>query len=135
MIVGKNVDEWIEKLINGHPLKEKDFVCLCDMLDDLLLEEPNIVRVDPPVCVIGDLHGQFYDLLHLFKVVGGICPKNSFLFVGDFVDRGFHSAETVQLLFALKVRYPDKVTLVRGNHECRAITQVQVNVVAIAGNV
>jgi len=70
-----------------------------------------------------DIHGQFYDLIELFKV-GGDCPQTNYLFLGDFVDRGFYSVETFLLLLCLKVRYPDRITLIRGNHESRQITQV-----------
>ncbi len=61
--------------------------------------------------------------MELFKV-GGDCPATNYLFMGDFVDRGFYSVETFLLLLALKVRYPDRITLIRGNHESRQITQV-----------
>mmetsp|Transcript_5962 Transcript_5962/g.20314 ORF Transcript_5962/g.20314 Transcript_5962/m.20314 type:complete len:262 (+) Transcript_5962:185-970(+) len=76
-----------------------------------------------PTQICGDIHGQFYDLKELFKV-GGDCPTTNYLFMGDFVDRGFYSVETFLLLLALKVRYPDRITLIRGNHESRQITQV-----------
>src|SRR5271168_1616060 len=56
--------------------------------------------------------------------VGGSCPSTNYLFLGDFVDRGFYSVETFLLLLALKVRYPERITLIRGNHESRQITQV-----------
>ena len=72
--------------------------------------------------VCGDIHGQFYDLKELFKV-GGDVPDTNYLFMGDFVDRGFYSVETFLLLPALKVQYPDRITLIRRNHESRQITQ------------
>ena len=61
--------------------------------------------------------------MELFRV-GNDCPRTSYLFMGDFVDRGFYSVETFLLLLALKVRYPREITLIRGNHESRQITQV-----------
>ncbi|KAK2097829.1 Serine/threonine-protein phosphatase 4 catalytic subunit [Saguinus oedipus] len=90
---------------------------------EILVEESNVQRVDSPVTVCGDIHGQFYDLKELFRV-GGDVPETNYLFMGDFVDRGFYSVETFLLLLALKVRYPDRITLIRGNHESRQITQV-----------
>jgi len=96
---------------------------LCAKAREILFEESNVQRVDPPVTLCGDIHGQFYDLRELFKY-GKDCPEVSYLFMGDFVDRGYYSVETFLLLLALKVRYPDRVTLIRGNHESRQITQV-----------
>ena len=96
---------------------------LCQMAIEILVEESNVQTIDSPVTICGDIHGQFYDLLELFKV-GGDCPDTNYLFMGDFVDRGFYSVETFLLLLALKVRYPDRMYLIRGNPECRQITQV-----------
>ena len=79
--------------------------------------------VDFHAQICGDIHGQFFDLMELFKV-GNDCPQTNYLFMGDFVDRGFYSVESFLLLLALKVRYPKHITLIRGNHESRQITQV-----------
>merc|ERR1719321_659653 len=96
---------------------------LCDTARDILVEEGNIPNVDCPVTVVGDLHGQFRDLLEIFKTMGR-APETNYVFLGDYVDRGSQSVETIQLLVALKVRYPSRVTLLRGNHESRQIGQV-----------
>ena len=103
-------------------LKEKKLLSL-PQLEDLLKEakevlskESNLVPVRAPVTVVGDIHGQFYDLMELFKICGEP-PHTNFLFLGDYVDRGNHSVECFSLVLALKVRYKDRVTLLRGNHE------------------
>ncbi|KAK9072257.1 hypothetical protein SSX86_008690 [Deinandra increscens subsp. villosa] len=118
-----DLDRQIEQLKNCEPLKESEVKALCLKAMEILVEESNVQRVDAPVTICGDIHGQFYDMKELFKV-GGDCPKTNYLFLGDFVDRGFYSVETFLLLLALKVRYPDRITLIRGNHESRQITQV-----------
>mmetsp|Transcript_17582 Transcript_17582/g.30177 ORF Transcript_17582/g.30177 Transcript_17582/m.30177 type:complete len:308 (+) Transcript_17582:159-1082(+) len=117
------LDRWIEQLKKCEPLKEGEVKQLCAKALEVLVEESNVQRVDAPVTICGDIHGQFYDLMELFQV-GGDCPQTNYLFMGDFVDRGFYSVETFLLLLALKVRYPDRITLIRGNHESRQITQV-----------
>jgi len=118
-----DTDRHIEQLRRCEYIKESEVKHLCTRAKGILIAEQNVQRVEVPVTICGDIHGQFYDLVELFRV-GGDCPHSSYLFMGDFVDRGFYSVETFLLLLALKVRYPDRVTLIRGNHESRQITQV-----------
>jgi len=96
---------------------------LCDKAKEILIQESNVQAVPAPVTICGDIHGQFHDLLELFKI-GGQPPETNYLFMGDYVDRGYYSVETVTLLVALKVRFPKRLTILRGNHESRQITQV-----------
>lgn len=91
---------------------------LCEKAKEILVKEDNVQIVKLPVTICGDVHGQFFELLELFKI-GGKIPETNYLFLGDYVDRGYNSVETLCLILALKVRYPDRVTLIRGNHECR----------------
>jgi Calcineurin-like phosphoesterase len=79
----------------------------------VLIEEGTVKAVSAPVTVCGDVHGQFHDLQELFRI-GGQCPDTNYLFMGDYVDRGFYSVETVSLLVALKVRYKERITILRG---------------------
>ncbi|KAJ0403190.1 hypothetical protein ATCC90586_000161 [Pythium insidiosum] len=118
-----DLDRQIEQLKRCEYLKESEVKALCQKAREILVDESNVQRIDAPVTICGDIHGQFYDLKELFNV-GGECPETNYLFMGDFVDRGFYSVETFLLLLALKVRYPDRITLIRGNHESRQITQV-----------
>ncbi|RKF54715.1 Serine/threonine-protein phosphatase ppe1 [Erysiphe neolycopersici] len=200
------LEEWLEEAKLCHYLPENVMKQLCEMVKECLMEESNIQPVSTPVTVAGDIHGQFYDLIELFKVAGGMpgetnveppitktsiinsediepptqitnpklkkrmrssaftflddyddeedsrrrshsggelnheenngdlpinsensvsnSGKQNFIFLGDFVDRGYFSLETFTLLMCLKAMYPDKITLVRGNHESRQITQV-----------
>jgi len=117
-----NPDEWLETIRQCQCLPEPELKILCELTKELLLEESNVQPIASPVTICGDIHGQFQDLLHLFEVAGEI-PDHNYLFLGDFVDRGYYSLETFTFLMALKVRYPDRITLLRGNHESRTITQ------------
>jgi serine/threonine-protein phosphatase 2A catalytic subunit len=103
-------------------LPEKDITLLCEKAKEILIKEDNVQEVRAPVTVCGDIHGQFWDLKELFRI-GGTLPNTNYLFMGDYVDRGHYSVETVTFLILLKVRYKDRITILRGNHENRQITQ------------
>ncbi|KAG9709429.1 calcineurin-like phosphoesterase, partial [Aureobasidium melanogenum] len=118
-----DLDKAIAQLRSCRPIPETQVRELCYKARELLIEEGNVVTVNAPVTICGDIHGQFHDLMELFRV-GGDVPDTNYLFMGDFVDRGFYSLESFLLLLCLKVRYPDRITLIRGNHESRQITTV-----------
>lgn len=119
----RDLDEWIEQLRDCKQLQESKVNILCEKAREILSKESNVLEVSSPVTVCGDVHGQFHDLTELFRI-GGNSPDTNYLFMGDYVDRGYFSVETVTLLVALKVRFPGRVTILRGNHESRQITQV-----------
>ncbi len=119
----KELDGWIEKLMGCQHLSESEVKQLVAQAREILESDVNVQPVKCPVTVCGDIHGQFHDLQELF-CIGGKPPDTNYLFMGDYVDRGYYSVESVTLLVALKVRYKDRITILRGNHESRQITQV-----------
>ncbi|KAL8196079.1 hypothetical protein R6Q57_025079 [Mikania cordata] len=99
---------------------------LCDSSERIFSSEPSVLQLKAPIKIFGDLHGQFGDLMRLFDEYGspstaGDIAYIDYLFLGDYVDRGQHSLETISLLLALKVEYPQNVHLIRGNHEAADI--------------
>lgn len=97
-----------ERYQNHHePVKTASSpLCVFSLLKkakEILTKESNVQEVRCPVTVCGDVHGQFHDLMELFKI-GGKSPDTNYLFMGDYVDRGYYSVETVTLLVSLKVR-------------------------------
>eukprot|EP01062_Namystynia_karyoxenos_P068497 TRINITY_DN6315_c0_g1_i1.p2 TRINITY_DN6315_c0_g1~~TRINITY_DN6315_c0_g1_i1.p2 ORF type:complete len:309 (+),score=99.45 TRINITY_DN6315_c0_g1_i1:91-1017(+) len=118
-----DMDRRIEQLKKCEIIREQEVKEVCDKAKELLVQEANVQPVFAPVTIVGDIHGQFFDLLELL-LVGGEVPDTNYLFMGDYVDRGFYSVETFLLLITMKVRWPDRVQLIRGNHESRQITQV-----------
>lgn len=117
------IDKFLDKLYKCEHLSEQEVQTLCKLAIEVFVKETNVINVNGPVTVCGDIHGQFYDLIELFKV-GGLPPFTNYLFMGDYVDRGYHSVETLSLLLCLKIKHPDRIFLLRGNHESRQITQV-----------
>ena len=118
-----DLDKQIEKVSDEVPLTEPEIKVLVAKAKEVLAKEDNVQPVSAPVTICGDVHGQFHDLLELFTI-GGKCPDTNYLFMGDYVDRGYHSIETLCLLLLLKIRYPTRIYLTRGNHESTEITQL-----------
>jgi serine/threonine-protein phosphatase 2A catalytic subunit len=119
----ETLERQLDVLMEGKPLPENEIKIICEKAKEILAEESNVQSVKCPVTVCGDIHGQFHDLMELFKI-GGYIPDINYLFMGDYVDRGYYSVECVTLLVCLKVRFKDRITITRGNHESRQITQV-----------
>ena len=126
-----NVDEIINKLLQAKsykpnkevPLLESEIRWLIIKVKAIFMEQPVFIELDSPINICGDTHGQFYDLLRLFDY-GGEPPKANYLFLGDYVDRGKNSIETISLLFAYKIRYKENFFLLRGNHESENINKI-----------
>jgi len=118
-------DEFVHKLIDcqkGHAgetvLSGDDAMSLVRDVTELLKSEQTLNHVHFDNCiVVGDVHGQFFDLLRIFELEGMPSDSNPYLFNGDFVDRGSYSLEVIITLFALKLRFPETVRMNRGNHE------------------
>ena len=113
-------DKWLEQLKELKCLSEEDLKQLCEKAKEIFIEESNVQNVSAPVIICGDIHGQIYDLIELFKK-GGDIPNSRYVFMGDYVDRGYNGVEVLELLLALKIKYPEHITLLRGNHESRQI--------------
>ncbi|KAJ3442565.1 serine/threonine-protein phosphatase pp2a-related [Anaeramoeba flamelloides] len=118
-----DLNQILETVYQCKYLPENQLIQLCNKAKEILVEENNLHPIDSPVTVCGDIHGQFFDLLELFRI-GGDIKNTKYIFLGDYVDRGYFSLETITLLLALKVKYPTQIYLLRGNHESRSISQV-----------
>jgi serine/threonine-protein phosphatase 2A catalytic subunit len=118
-----DLDRFIKQLSECKPLAESEIRQVTQLAREVLGAESNVHQVHCPVTICGDIHGQFHDLMELFRI-GGFTPDTNYLFLGDYVDRGYFSVECVSLLLCCKVRHPDRITILRGNHESRQITQI-----------
>ncbi|GAA6005277.1 hypothetical protein JCM11491_002643 [Sporobolomyces phaffii] len=127
-----DVDDMISRLLDaGYSGKVTKSVCLknaeitaiCQAAREVFLSQPTLIELSPPVKIVGDVHGQYSDLIRLFEMCG-FPPSANYLFLGDYVDRGKQSLETILLLLCYKVKYPENFFLLRGNHECANVTRV-----------
>jgi len=125
------VDAIIAKLVSVRGSKpgkqvnlpEADIKYLCKRSREVFMDQPVLLELEAPIKICGDIHGQYYDLLRLFEY-GGFPPESNYLFLGDYVDRGKQSMETICLLLAYKIKYPENFFILRGNHECSSINRI-----------
>ena len=127
-----DLDDFIKRLLDaGYAGKVTKSVCLknaeitaiCHRARECFLSQPALLELDAPVKIVGDVHGQYTDLIRMFEMCG-FPPSSNFLFLGDYVDRGKQSLETILLLLCYKLKYPENFFLLRGNHECANVTRV-----------
>ncbi|XP_004536359.1 serine/threonine-protein phosphatase beta isoform isoform X1 [Ceratitis capitata] len=104
-------------------MSEAEVRGLCLKSREIFLQQPILLELEAPLIICGDIHGQYTDLLRLFEY-GGFPPAANYLFLGDYVDRGKQSLETICLLLAYKIKYPENFFLLRGNHECASINRI-----------
>lgn len=126
-----DVDDFIQRLLDvGYTgkvskslcLKGPEIVAICQAAREIFLSQPTLIELSPPVKIVGDVHGQYSDLIRLFEMCG-FPPASNYLFLGDYVDRGKQSLETFLLLLCYKIKYPENFFLLRGNHECANVTR------------
>ncbi|CAB4256709.1 similar to Saccharomyces cerevisiae YPL179W PPQ1 Putative protein serine/threonine phosphatase [Maudiozyma barnettii] len=143
---GVNVDSMIKKLIllntngnstnggNGNisvpkskrdkfPFHAWEIQLICVAVREIFLRQPTLLRLQAPIKIVGDLHGQFNDLLRILKL-SGIPSETNYLFLGDYIDRGKQSLETILLLLCYKLKYPNNFFMLRGNHESANVTKM-----------
>ena len=103
-------------------IQDKQILDILNDVDNILVKEPILLKIPPPVRVVGDLHGNIDDLLRIFET-DGYPPNMKYLFLGEYVDRGICSFEVMITLFALKIKFPQHIYLIRGNHEIQHISE------------
>jgi hypothetical protein len=121
-LLGLSPSELRLQMDNSPTFHENLIVDLMKRLIEVLSEEDNVLILQSDIVVCGDIHGQLYDLFKLFNLSDEI-PNSQYLFLGDYVDRGYQSIQTFVYLAYLKVKFPTRIFLLRGNHESRTINQ------------
>jgi len=131
MMEKTDVDDIIARMLekrNSPPgskveLKPHEVRYLIEKSREIFISQPVLLDLEAPLKIVGDIHGQYYDLLRLFEY-GGFPPDANYLFLGDYVDRGPNGMETICLLLAYKIKYPENFFMLRGNHECSSINRI-----------
>ncbi|PUU77851.1 Metallo-dependent phosphatase-like protein [Tuber borchii] len=111
------------KVTKAVCLKNAEITAICHAAREVFLSQPALVELSPPVKIVGDVHGQYTDLIRMFEMCG-FPPNANYLFLGDYVDRGKQSLETILLLLCYKLKFPENFFLLRGNHESANVTRV-----------
>lgn len=111
------------KVTKAVCLKNAEITAICTAAREVLLSQPALIELHAPVKIVGDIHGQYTDLIRMFEMCG-FPPNSNYLFLGDYVDRGKQSLETILLLMCYKLKFPENFFLLRGNHECANVTRV-----------
>ncbi|TPX34704.1 hypothetical protein SmJEL517_g02672 [Synchytrium microbalum] len=129
----KELDDIISRLIDSRNqklkpnfltlIKQNEILFICHKAREIFLDQPVLLELNPPVNIVGDTHGQYEDLLRIFDMTG-YPPASNYLFLGDYVDRGKQSLETIMLLLCYKIKYPENFFILRGNHECASVNRV-----------
>ncbi|AMD21324.1 HER045Cp [Eremothecium sinecaudum] len=128
-----NIDDAIERLLHigetrtyhsrDLPFRSWEVQLICATAREIFMSQPSLLRLQAPIKIVGDVHGQFTDLLRILKL-SGIPHETNYLFLGDYVDRGKQSLETILLLLCYKIKYPDRFFMLRGNHESANVTKM-----------
>ncbi|CAF3171004.1 unnamed protein product [Rotaria socialis] len=127
-----DIDNLLERLLEVREchlpdkfvqISEQEINLLCEKSKEVFLSQPMLLELEAPIKICGNIHGQYTDLLRHFES-GGFPPKSNYLFLGNYIDRGRQSLETICLLLAYKTKYPDNIFLLRGNHECASINRI-----------
>jgi len=131
-VLEADVDSMLDRLWSvkkRHPggqfvqFSQDEMYALCHKAREVFMEQPMLLELEAPLALCGDVHGQYHDLLRIFDSAK-LPPITDYLFLGDYVDRGKKSIETVCMLFAYKVKYPENFFLLRGNHESPSVSRI-----------
>jgi serine/threonine-protein phosphatase PP1 catalytic subunit len=122
-IIGKLLEVRGNKPGKQVQLSESEIQGLILKSREVFMSQSTLLELEAPIKICGDIHGQYYDLLRLFEY-GGFPPEANYLFLGDYVDRGKQSLETICLVLAFKIKYPENFFILRGNHECASINRI-----------